>query len=99
MSCALAMQVISWEEVLCLLTATKLTGTEWWVTLKGRALGLLAESSIRLGRYVCAANVGRPMFQQRKLRSTLLLQSLLFWDTTFMQLRLMSLVYIAHEGS
>ena len=98
MSCALAMQVISWEEVLCLLTATKLTGTEWWVTLKGRALGLLAESSIRLGRYVHAANVVRPMFQ-RKLRCTLLLQSLLFLDATFMQLRLMSLVYIAHAGS
>jgi hypothetical protein len=73
MSWVLAMQVISWEEVLCLLTATKLTGTEWWVTLKGRALGLLAESSIRLGRYVHAANVLRPTSQHRKLRPTLLL--------------------------
>ena len=43
------LQIISWEEVLCLVTATKLTGTEWWITLKARALGLLAESCIRLG--------------------------------------------------
>jgi hypothetical protein len=51
-SLCVCLAVRSWEEVLCLITATKLTGTEWWVALRGRALTLLAETTLRTGRWV-----------------------------------------------
>ena len=40
--------VISWEEVLCLITASKLSGTEWWSVLRARVLSTVAEANLRL---------------------------------------------------